>query len=51
MNPPDDMDKKVELYTYYMTLGVIALFIVIVLILILQFLVGLLTAISMGGIL
>lgn len=43
------MEKKVELYTYYLTLGVLALFIIIVLMLVLHFLVGLLVAISMGA--
>jgi hypothetical protein len=46
---PREMEKKVEQYTYYLTLGVLALFIVIVILLVVQFLVGLLVSISMGG--
>ena len=46
---PREMEEKVELYTYYLTLGVIALFIVIVILLVVQFLIGLLVSISMGG--
>ena len=46
---PREMEKKVELYTYYLTLGVLELFIVIVILLVVQFLIGLLVSISMGG--
>lgn len=46
---PREMEKKVELYIYYLTLGVIALFIVIVILLVVQFLIGLLVSISMGA--
>ena len=46
---PREMEKKVELYTYYLTLGVMALFVVIVILLVVQFLIGLLVSISMGG--
>ena len=46
---PREMEKKVELYAYYLTLGVLALFIVIVILLVVQFLIGLLVSISMGG--
>lgn len=49
MKSPKQMDEKVEEYTYYMTLGLLILFVVIIFILILQFIVGLLTIISMGA--
>lgn len=46
---PREMEKKVEQYTYYLTLGLIAFFVLCIIILVVQFLVGLLTYISMGG--
>lgn len=49
MVDPKKSEQKIELYTYYLMLGVIALFIFTVLILVLHFVVGLLLAISMGG--
>lgn len=45
---PKEMEEKVELYTYYLTLGLIAFFVLCIIVLVLQFLVGLLTYISMG---
>ena len=49
MKSPKEMDKKVEEYTGYLVLGVMSLLIIIILILAVQLLVGLLTAISMGA--
>ena len=45
---PKEMEEKVEMYTYYLTLGLIAFFVLCIIILVVQFLVGLLTYISMG---
>ena len=49
MKSPREMEDTVELYTYYLTLGVLALFVIMVLMLVIHFVVGLLVAISMGG--
>lgn len=46
---PKEAEKKVEIYTFYLTLGLIAVFVVVILMLVLQFLVNMLVAISMGG--
>ena len=46
---PKEMEEKVEMYTYYLTLGLIAFFVLCIIVLVLQFLVGLLTYISMGA--
>ncbi len=46
---PKEAEKKVEQYTFYLTLGLIAVFVVVILMLVLQFLVNVLVAISMGG--
>lgn len=46
---PKEAEKKVEIFTFYLTLGLIAVFVVVILMLVLQFLVNVLVAISMGG--
>ena len=46
---PKEAEKKVEIYTFYLTLGIIALFIFVILMLVLQFLVNVLMAISIWG--
>lgn len=43
------MVEKVDVYVHYLTLGVIAVFIIVGIIFGIEFLVGLMTAISMGG--
>ncbi len=48
MDSPGDMDKKVELYTYYLFLGLVVFFLFCIIVLVIQFVVGLLTYISMG---
>lgn len=49
MDSPEEMSKKVEQYAFYMTLGLLALFMFCVIILVLRFLIGLLVLISMGA--
>lgn len=49
MKSPKEMDEKVEEYTGYMILGLMCVLIIFVLILLVQFIVGLLTVISMGA--
>lgn len=46
---PKEGERKAELYTGYLALGVMAVLVLVVIYLVLQFLVGLLCAISMGG--
>lgn len=46
---PKEGERKVERYTGYLALGVMAVLVLVVICLVLQFLVGLLCAISMGG--
>lgn len=45
---PKDGERKVELYTGYLALGVMAVLVVVVILLLIQFIIGVLCAISMG---
>lgn len=49
MKSPKQMEEKVDTYAYYLTLGLIAFFILCIIILVIHFIIGLLTFISMGG--
>ena len=46
---PKEGERKVELYTGYIALGVMAVLVVVVILLLIQFIIGVLCAISMGG--
>ena len=45
---PKEGERKVELYTGYLVLGVMAVLVVVVILLLIQFIIGVLCAISMG---
>ena len=45
---PKEGERKVELYTGYIALGVMAVLVVVVILLLIQFIIGVLCAISMG---
>ena len=45
---PKEGERKVELYTGYLALGVMAVLVVVVILLLIQFIIGVLCAISMG---
>ena len=49
MKSPKQMEEKVDTYAYYMTLGILTVFLLCIIILVIHFIIGLLTFISMGG--
>ena len=48
-NNVKSMDNKCNIYTYYLTIGTIVLFIIIIVMLMLQVLINMMSVISMSG--